>query len=439
MNIKKIISKITDDTQELIITKEFQDSLDIIENSTQNIFITGKAGTGKSTFINIARRNSKKKIAVLSPTGLSAINVKGQTIHSFFHFPPRMLTESTLSNIYANDRLYKSLDAIIIDEVSMVRADMLDAIDYFLRKFGRDELMPFGGTQLILIGDLYQLPPVVRNEEKMIINDKYKTPYFFSSNVFRLNEFKRIEFTNIFRQKDEEFIYFLNLVRTGKVTSDDLRKLNKNVTDKLNDKYVTLTTTNSVAQGINDQHLAEIDSKLFTYTAQVEGDFPTEGKGLPIELELKLKTGARVMFVKNDKGRQWLNGTLGTVKELEDNMIKIKIDDAEGGKVVEVNKEEWENIKYEYDPRERKVEEKVLGKLIQYPVRLAWAITIHKSQGMTFNNINLDFAKSPFAHGQTYVALSRSRTMKGISLTQEIWPNDVIVDEEINNFFKKSD
>lgn len=437
MDIKKIIKKIKEESQDIVITEEFKSALDDIENSSQNIFITGKAGTGKSTFISILRRTSKKRIAVLSPTGLSAINVKGQTIHSFFHFPPRMLSESVLSNINASDRMYKTLDAIIIDEVSMVRADVMDAIDYFLRKFGRDELLPFGGMQIILIGDLYQLPPVVRSEERAVINQLYKTPYFFSSNVFKFTEFKRIEFTHIFRQKDVEFIHFLNLVRTGEITSDDLRKLNKNVTDNLNDKYVTLTTTNSVAEGINNQHLAEIDSKLFTYPAEIEGNFSTEGRTFPVELELKLKTGARVMFVKNDKGRQWVNGTLGTVKELEDGMIKIKIDDAEGGKIVEVGKEEWQNIKYEYNAGERKIEEKVLGKLIQYPIRLAWAITIHKSQGMTFNNINLDFSKSPFAHGQTYVALSRSRSMNGIALTQEIWPNDVIVDEEIANFFKK--
>ncbi len=436
MNLKTVINKIKDEAAEILITKEFKEALDAIDNSSQNIFITGKAGTGKSTFISIARRTSKKKIAVLSPTGLSAINVKGQTIHSFFHFPPRLITRDTVLNFKGNDRVYRDLDAIIIDEVSMVRADMLDGIDIFLREFGRSGTLPFGGAQIILVGDLYQLPPVVTEEEKPIINKLYKTPYFFSSDVFSNNKFKTIEFTHIFRQRDPEFINFLNLVRTGNITSDDLRPLNKNVTDSLNDKHVTLTTTNRVAQGINDQHLAEIDSKLFQFNAAVEGDFPTLGKSLPIELELKLKSGARVMFVKNDKGKQWLNGTLGTVKEVDENMIKIKIDDAEGGKVVEVGKEEWENIKYEYDAEKRQVEGKVLGKLIQYPVRLAWAITIHKSQGMTFNNINLDFSKSPFAHGQTYVALSRSRSMKGISLTQEIWPNDVIVDEDINNFFE---
>lgn len=435
MSVKKIINDIKSEFSEILITKEFKEALDIIENSNQNIFITGKAGTGKSTFISLIRRSSKKKIAVLSPTGLSAINVKGQTIHSFFHFPPRILSREAVLNFKGNDRAFRDLDVIIIDEVSMVRADMLDAIDIFLREFGRSGTLPFGGTQIILIGDLYQLPPVVTEEEKPVINKLYSTPYFFSSDVFSNNKFKTIEFTHIFRQKDPDFINFLNLVRTGNITSDDLRPLNKNVTDTLNDKHVTLTTTNRVAQAINDQHLAEIESKLLQFNAYVDGDFPTFGKSLPIELELKLKSGARIMFVKNDKGKQWLNGTLGTVKEVDEKMIKIKIDDAEGGKVVEVGKEEWENIKYEYDPVTKQVEGRVLGKLIQYPIRLAWAITIHKSQGMTFNNINLDFSKSPFAHGQTYVALSRSRSMKGISLTQEIWPNDVIVDEDINNFF----
>lgn len=434
MDLKKIVEKIKPDST-ITITDEFKSALDLIENTSQNLFITGKAGTGKSTFIRVARENSKKKIAVLAPTGLSAINVKGQTIHSFFHFPPRILTEDAALRYSGNDRIYKAVDTIIIDEVSMVRADMLDAINYFLRKNGRDEFLPFGGIQIVLIGDLYQLPPVVTREEKGVINEMYKTPYFFSSEAYKFTDFKLIEFTHIFRQRDEDFIHFLNLVRTGEVRSADMRPLNKNVTDKLNDKYVTLTTTNNVAKGINDQHLAELDIRLFTYLAKVEGDFQTENKTLPFDIELNLKKGARVMFVKNDKGRRWLNGTLGTVKDLDETFIKIKIDEEDGGKVVEVNLEEWENIKYVFDPGTREIHEKVLGKITQFPLRLAWAITIHKSQGMTFDNINLDFSKSPFAHGQTYVALSRSRSLKGIALTQEIWPNDVIVDEEIIKFF----
>jgi len=436
MDLKKIIKSIVNDNTDLDITDEFQKALNLIENTSENIFITGKAGSGKSTFINIIRKNTKKKIAVLSPTGLSAINVKGQTIHSFFHFPPRLLTEEVIHTFRGNTKVFKAIDMIIIDEVSMVRADMLDAIDQFLRKYGRDEFQPFGGTQMVLVGDLYQLPPVVTSSEKEIIYDRYETPYFFSSSVFRLNDFKIIEFNQIFRQSDEEFIRFLNLVRTGEATSEDMRKLNKNVTDKLNDNYITLTTTNSIANAINEKHLNEMDSKQFAFPAKIEGNFPTEGKTLPIDLELKLKKGARVMFVRNDKGKRWLNGTLGTVKDLEEGMIKIKIDKSDGGKEVEVGKDEWENIKYTYDPVTHMVEENVLGKLIQYPVRLAWAVTIHKSQGMTFDHINLDFSRSPFAHGQTYVALSRSRSMNGISLTQEIWPNDVIVDEEIKKNLK---
>jgi ATP-dependent exoDNAse (exonuclease V) alpha subunit len=437
MDLKKIIKSIVIENADLNITDEFRHALDLIENTNENIFITGKAGSGKSTFINIIRKNTKKKIAVLSPTGLSAINVKGQTIHSFFHFPPRLLTEEVIHNFKGNTRVFKAIDMIIIDEVSMVRADMLDTIDWFLRKHGRDEFQPFGGCQMVLVGDLFQLPPVVNSSEKEIIYARYETPYFFSSSVFKLNKFRIIEFSQIFRQTDVEFIRFLNLVRTGEVNSEDMRKLNKNVTDKLNDNYITLTTTNSIANAINEKHLNEMDSKLFVFPAIIEGNFPTEGKSLPIDLDLKLKKGARVMFVRNDKSKRWLNGTLGTVKDLEEGMIKVKIDKSDGGKVVEVKKEEWENIKYSYDPISHMVEENVLGKLIQYPLRLAWAVTIHKSQGMTFDQINLDFSRSPFAHGQTYVALSRSRSLNGISLTQEIWPNDVIVDEQILNFLKK--
>jgi ATP-dependent DNA helicase PIF1 len=436
MGLKKIVDKLNITKTEILITDEFKKALNLIENSGENIFITGKAGTGKSTFIHLLRQNSSKKIAVLSPTGLSALNVKGQTIHSFFHFPPRLLTEEIIQNFKGNTIIFKAVDLIVIDEVSMVRADMLDAIDMFLRKYGRDEFRPFGGTQMVLVGDLYQLPPVVTSSEKKIISERYNSPYFFSSSVFQLNDFKIIEFSQIFRQSDEEFIRFLNLVRTGEATSDDLRILNKNVTEVLNDSYITLTTTNSIANAINEKHLLELDSSLFVYQARVEGNFLTEGKSLPIELELKLKKGARVMFVRNDKNKRWLNGTLGTVKDLDKDMIKVKIDKSDGGNVVEVEPEEWENIKYSYDPITHILEEKILGRLIQYPLRLAWAVTIHKSQGMTFDHINLDFSHSPFAHGQTYVALSRSRSMSGISLTQEIWPNDVIVDEEIKKSLK---
>jgi len=436
MDLKQIVDKFGGTKEEIFITEEFKKALNLIENTRENIFITGKAGTGKSTFINLIRKNSTKKIAVLSPTGLSALNVKGQTIHSFFHFPPRLLTEEVIHNFKGNTRLFKAIDLIVIDEVSMVRADMLDTIDQFLRKYGRDEFLPFGGTQMVLVGDLFQLPPVVTSSEKQIIFERYKSPYFFSSFVFKNNDFKFIEFNQIFRQSDEEFIKFLNLVRTGEVTSDDLRVLNKNVTEVLNDDYITLTTTNNIANAINEAHLREMDSKLFVYSAKIEGNFPTEGKSLPIELDLKLKKGARVMFVRNDKEKRWLNGTLGTVKDLEKDLIRVRIDKSDGGSVVEVGLEEWENIKYSYDPVSHLVEEKVLGRLIQYPLRLAWAVTIHKSQGMTFDHINLDFSHSPFAHGQTYVALSRSRSMSGISLTQKIWPNDVIVDEEIKKNIK---
>ena len=273
MDLKKLIKNVVSENSSLDITDEFQKAFDLIEKSSENIFITGKAGTGKSTFINVVRGNSKKKIAVISPTGLSAINVKGQTIHSFFHFPPRLLTEEVIHNFKGNTRIFKATDMIIIDEVSMVRADMLDAIDQFLRKYGRDEFLPFGGCQMVLVGDLYQLPPVVTNSEKQIIYDRYSTPYFFSSTVFKNNNFKIIEFSQIFRQKDEEFIRFLNLVRTGEASSDDLRALNKNVTDKLNDKNITLTTTNSVANAINESHLNEMDSRLFILFCKNRGKF----------------------------------------------------------------------------------------------------------------------------------------------------------------------
>jgi ATP-dependent DNA helicase PIF1 len=438
--IQKIKDLITGEENTFTITQEFKDCIESIENSDQNLYITGKAGTGKSTLIEYFRNTTKKKCVVLAPTGLAAINVRGQTIHSFFKLPPRFITKNSISH-RVNSRIYRDLDVIIIDEISMVRADVLDGIDMFLRMHGKDKNLPFGGVQMVLVGDLFQLLPIVTREDMHVFRQLYDSPYFFSSNAFQSSQFSVIELTNVFRQKDEAFIHVLNKIRVGDITTADLQSINNRIVtkdyEKVRREYVTLATTNSVVGAINDSELNKINNPLFTFQAIIEGDFPTEDRILPVDVELKLKKGARVIFVKNDKGRRWVNGTLGTIVSLGDEGIKVKIMDEGFHEIVTVELEEWENIKYEYNEDSGEVIPSVLGTLRQYPLKLAWAITIHKSQGMTFSKVNIDFSKSPFTHGQTYVALSRCRTLEGIVLTKKIYPNDVIVDEEIISFSKR--
>lgn len=438
MTILKKLQEIFKGKSGFDLTDEFQQTIELIETTNQNIFITGKAGTGKSTLIELIRNHVNKKIVVLAPTGLAAINVRGQTIHSFFHFPPRLITRDAIRPLY-NDRIFKDIDTVIIDEISMVRADVIDGIDHFLRIHGKDKNLPFGGIQMIFVGDVYQLPPVLRQEEANVYYQLYETPYFFSADAFNERNFTFIELTHIFRQKDDTFIAVLNSVRTGKVNQQILEPINNRIQTQAVDrnKYITLTTTNAVANSINESELNKIHQPEFTYTAEIEGDFPTSNTSLPVELELHLKKGARVMFVKNDKGRMWVNGTLGTIENLTDESIDVKIEENGRQEIVSVQKEKWENIKYELDSKTNELKQNVIGVLTQYPLRLAWAITIHKSQGMTFDTVNIDFSKSPFAHGQTYVALSRCRTIQGIILSKKIWPNDVIIDELIIEFSKR--
>jgi ATP-dependent exoDNAse (exonuclease V) alpha subunit len=436
MNIIHIIKKlIIGDNSNFILTEELKAALRIMDGTNENLFITGNAGTGKSSLIEYFRNYTKKKAVVLAPTGLSALNVHGQTIHSFFNFPPKLLTLSNLSKL-ANDRLYREIDTIIIDEISMVRADLFEGINLFLREYGRNKLLPFGGIQLIVVGDLFQLPPVLTSEEKESFYKLYNSPYFFSTKAFEEGNFKIINLTKFFRQKDDGFINLLNNIRIGNATSNSLSLINdkiKNV-NKINDYIITLTTTNKVSIAINEEKLNSMDHPLYTYKARIEGIFPTDNKSLPMELELKLKKSAKVLFIKNDKGRRWVNGTQGIIYGLSDKYIKVKIKDQYSTKIVEVSPETWENIKYEYDGETQSIKEKVIGKLIQYPLKLAWAITIHKSQGMTFDSVTIDFSKSPFAHGQTYVALSRCRSLNNLHLRHKIWPNDIIVDKTISEF-----
>ncbi|MDP3888880.1 MAG: DEAD/DEAH box helicase [bacterium] len=431
--IKKITRKLKKES--FVITSEHQKCLDILRNSDQNLFITGKAGTGKSSLIQYFRKNTNKKVVVLAPTGIAALNCRGQTIHSFFGFPPRLINLSAIRK-QINNTFFTGLDLLIIDEISMVRADLLDGIDKFLRLNGKDSNVPFGGIQVVFVGDLYQLPPVLTSNEAPIYQTLYDSPYFFSAKSFIPQTFSMIELKTIFRQKEEDFINFLNTVRVGEMQKGTFDLINKKVVDYSFDKrkHVILCTTNKVADGINQSRLAEIKKPQFTYQAGIEGEFPAEERSLPVDFDLKLKVGARVLFVKNDPAKRWVNGTLGMVKKLEEGLIQVKID--ETGEVVKVNIMEWDNIRYERDEEQGGVKEKVIGTFKQYPLRLAWAITIHRSQGMSLDKVCLDFNRSPFTHGQTYVALSRCRSLQGLILTRPIWPNDILIDDKIVEFHK---
>ena len=428
--IKKILNKLKKDNV-YVLTDEHKKCLAIMENTSQNLFITGKAGTGKSTLIQYFRNQTKKKVVVLAPTGIAALNIRGQTIHSFFGFPPRMIE---LKAIRRNSkRIYSDLDCLVIDEVSMVRADLLDGVDRFLRLNGRDKKLPFGGVQIIMAGDLHQLPPVITQEEMSIYSQLYDSCYFFSSNSFRLEDFSVIELKTIFRQKEIDFIEFLNQIRLGRISSETRDAINQRVATKNPpESHVVLCTVNKTAEAINQRKLDEINNPLFVYKATIEGDFPTASRYLPVDLELKLKKNARVLFVKNDPGKRWVNGTLGRIHQLKEDLIEVKID--ETNIIVQVDINEWDNIEYVFNQKTGELQEKIIGRLKQYPLRLAWAITVHKSQGMSLDKVCLDFSRSPFAHGQTYVALSRCRSLNGLLLTRRIWPNDIIIDERIIDF-----
>jgi len=426
------LTKIFTGSEKFILTDEHKLSLDLLENTTGNIFLTGKAGTGKTTLISYFRSHSKKKIVILAPTGIAALNIKGQTIHSFFKFPPRMIDKNAIRRS-SNDRIYADIDCIVIDEISMVRADLLDGIDMFLRLHGRDKNSPFGGVQMVFVGDMFQLPPVVRYEDMEIFGKFYDSPFFFSAKCMEDSIFHFIELQTIFRQKELEFVNILNKIRVGDVTAQTFELINERHNPQgAGDKHIILCTTNKVAEGINETKLAAINNEAFIYHAEIEGNFPTEERNIPAEIELKLKKDARVLFVKNDSGGQWVNGSTGVVSSLSEDSIQVKLD--ETGIAVEVHEDVWENIRYSLDPNTGELKTEVLGKLRQYPLKLAWAITIHKSQGMSFDKVCLDFSKSPFAHGQTYVALSRCRTLQGLVVTRKLWPNDVLIDERIIEF-----
>ena len=421
----------------LELSHEHQYALDILEHSEQHVFISGRAGTGKSTLLQLFRSTSRKRIAVVAPTGVAALNVRGQTIHSFFKLPPRLLTQHDIKKV-KNRRIYQNLEILIIDEISMVRADMFDNIDWFL-KVNREDSRPFGGVRVIVFGDLFQLPPVIAGAfEKKYLAERYKTPYFFSSIAYKsvMYEMETIELNTVYRQSERHFINLLDRIRSKSFEWDDLEELNLRVTseDEIQHGSITLTSRNDTANRINQEQLGRIEQPIISFPSVIRGQF--DARVYPTESTLRLKVGAQVMTIKNDVQKRFVNGSIGHIIELDVDRIVLEIpDEKEELNRIELEKETWEMIKYQWNREKKTLESDVIGSFEQFPLKLAWAMTIHKSQGKTFEKVFIDLAGGAFEFGQTYVALSRCKTLDGVQLKQALQPNDIMVDERIIDFY----
>ncbi|MCM1077897.1 MAG: AAA family ATPase [Bacteroidales bacterium] len=428
-----------------------------ISGTQMSVFLTGKAGTGKTTFLRRLRELSPKRMVVLAPTGVAALNADGQTVHSFFQLDFKPFIPGVTNNPDAKRRgrppkekryfsmskqkknLIRTMDLLVIDEVSMVRCDLLDAVDDVLRRY-RNPLLPFGGVQLLLIGDLQQLPPVVKDEEWNLLSQYYETPYFFSARSLHALPYVTIELRRIYRQQNEEFISILSAIRENRVTADILTALNSRYVPGFRERenWIRLTTHNAIAQRYNDGRLGELHSPAVTFRAKITGNFPE--LSFPTDERLVLKAGAQVMFLKNDNSQEkrYYNGKIGRVEEISPRGLVVSCAGDGGGRYrIEVQQEEWENKKYTIDEETKEIREEVDGTFRQYPLRLAWAITVHKSQGLTFDNAVID-ANSAFTHGQVYVALSRCRTLEGLVLSAPLDAASVITDQKVNDYVSDS-
>jgi ATP-dependent exoDNAse (exonuclease V) alpha subunit len=422
------------------INAKFQLALDVMEHTAKSIFITGRAGTGKSTLLTYFCRTTGKKVAVLAPTGVAALNVKGQTIHSFFRFKPNITLERIKRLRFRDEsqNLYKKLDAIVIDEISMVRADLLDCVDRFLRLNGPDAARPFGGIQMIFIGDLYQLPPVVSSADRQAFEALYNTPYFYGARVFDSFEMEFVELEKVYRQQDQDFIALLNSIRNKTIDERGLARLNSRCLPDFQPPrgqfYIYLTTTNALAEQINTERLAQLRTPANRFIAAIEGSFGNEY--LPTAPELQVKAGAQVMMLNNDSAGRWVNGSVGKISAIKGDpdgrVIEVELAD---GETVDVTPFTWEI--YSYFVQDQKLQSEVVGKFTQYPLMLAWAVTIHKSQGKTFDRVIIDFGRGTFAHGQAYVALSRCTSLEGIVLKKPVLRSHILMDYDVVKFLTR--
>ncbi len=433
-------------------TKPFKEALNLIQYTNHSLFLTGKAGTGKSTFLKYLASTTRKKFVVLAPTGIAAINAGGVTLHSFFSLPffPLLPDDPNLSVKggrihkmfkYDSDKrdVIKNLDLIIIDEISMVRADTLDALDAILRVYGGNRRLPFGGKQLLFIGDVYQLEPVVKKDEATMISQYYATPHFFSARVFQRMDLVCIELYKVYRQKDPHFVSLLDSVRENRVTDKQIDLLNSRyAVDSLHQDgqslSITLASRRNTVDYINETELDKLSGDVCILKGEIDGEFPESS--LPTHMELHVKVGAQIVFVKNDQQKRWVNGTLGIISAIDEETGSIEVT-SDAGTILNVDPVYWYNNRYQYNEIKKEIEEIVLGVFKQLPIKLAWAITIHKSQGLTFRKVAIDLGGGAFAPGMTYVALSRCTSLEGITMSSKLSRRDVIVRPEVLHFAKR--
>lgn len=438
-NLQKEIPK-----AQFVLTDEFKEILEILKNTNESLFITGKAGTGKSSLLKHFIKNTNKKLVVLAPTGIAALNVSGQTIHSFFRFPPSIINTKQIEPDYVRAELFKNLQMVIIDEVSMVRADLMNGIDIFLRKNRNRLNEPFGGVQMVFIGDLFQLPPVVIDKDRDYFLNTFGGHYFFDATAFQNFKYHFKELTTIFRQSNEqpEFKSMLNNIRNNEAQFADMALLNSRHKDNAGEQEnsIFLTTRRNIARNINNDKLENLQGEKFSYVGTLSGKYlklkeEAEEKlddKLPAPYKLELKKNAQIMMLKNDGGKRWVNGSIGKVEKLEEDAITINIE----GSKYKIEKENWNEVEYTLNKETKEIEERIIAGFSQFPLQLSYAMTIHKSQGKTFDKITVDVGTGAFAHGQIYVALSRCRTLEGIILNNPIKNNDIIVDPRVIEFYK---